>query len=210
VNSKAKTHWKLRIAVLVIVAVGLLVFFTRAFWAEHLYASLVCEERIPHSEALMLDNFDTHFYVFEHAAMLQRDGIAEKVFVPLPDLDETEAPRVVSRTVLDVLARGAGLSNFEVIPIQIKEPISLNASKQMRDALVSRHIRSVVLVTPRTRSRRSLLIYKKVLTPAGIEVGCAPVSGQISGNNWTTTWHAMVDVILEFLKLQYYRFYVLR
>jgi hypothetical protein len=43
----------------------------------------------------------------------------------------------------------------------------------------------------------------------GIKVHCVPVFGQKSPANWTKTWHGIQDVTEQFLKLQYYRFYVL-
>jgi len=200
---------KLSIAALAVLFAALIVWVTRSFWTERIGASLVCEERIAHSDGLLLENFDTNFPVFERAARLQHDGVAEKIFVPLADADDTEMPRVVSQAVLDVLARGAGLSAVEAIPIHIQEPISLNAANQIRDFLTSRNIKSVVVISPSFRSRRSLLIYKTVLGAAGIDVGCAPVSGQLNSGNWTRTWHGMQEVILQFLKLDYYRYYVL-
>jgi hypothetical protein len=40
-------------------------------------------------------------------------------------------------------------------------------------------------------------------------VYCAPVFGRTTPERWTATWHGIQDVSEEFLKLQYYRFYVI-
>ena len=65
------------------------------------------------------------------------------------------------------------------------------------------------MVTPGFRSQRSSLVYQAVLAPAGIAVYCVPVFGQKTPANWTETWHGIQEVAEQFLKLQYYRFYVL-
>jgi hypothetical protein len=64
-------------------------------------------------------------------------------------------------------------------------------------------------VTDGFRSQRSLLVYHAVLAPASIKVGCMPVFGQKTPKNWAKTWHGIQDVTEQFLKLAYYRFYVL-
>jgi hypothetical protein len=48
-----------------------------------------------------------------------------------------------------------------------------------------------------------------VLTPALIKVYCVLVFGQHTVQNWPATWHGIQDVALQFIKLQFYRFYVL-
>jgi hypothetical protein len=48
-----------------------------------------------------------------------------------------------------------------------------------------------------------------VLGDHGMRVGCDPVFGETHPENWTHTWHGIQSVGEQFLKLQYYRFYVL-
>ena len=95
------------------------------------------------------------------------------------------------------------------MPIRTIEPISLNAALQIRDFLTTAQLRSVIVLTPGFRSQRSLLVYQAVLAPAGIKVYCVPVFGEKSAKNWMKTWHGIQDVTEQWLKLQYYRFYVL-
>ncbi len=59
------------------------------------------------------------------------------------------------------------------------------------------------------RSKRSSLIYQAVLAPAGITVSCIPVFVGAAPENWSQTWHGIAEVTEQFLKLQFYRFYVL-
>jgi hypothetical protein len=201
-----RTTWKLRLSVLLIVSV--VVFLTRGFWTVKIAKSLVCEEQIPASDALLLENFDPDYLVFERAAALQKSGTAGKVFVPTPAAD-SGGPNAVSAGLLEVMARIAWLQKFEIIPIREIEPISLNAANQIRDFLKAQDVKSVIVVTPAFRSQRSSLVYSAAFTPAGIRVSCVPVFGVQTAANWTKTWHGIQDVALQFVKLQYYRFYVL-
>ena len=38
---------------------------------------------------------------------------------------------------------------------------------------------------------------------------CAPVFGEMTADTWNRSWHGVQQVAEQFLKLQYYRFYVL-
>ena len=44
---------------------------------------------------------------------------------------------------------------------------------------------------------------------AGTQLSCVPVFGSTTPQRWTATWHGIQGVVEEFLKLQYYRFYVI-
>jgi hypothetical protein len=68
----------------------------------------------------------------------------------------------------------------------------------------------VIVVTPMFRSMRSDLVYQAVLVPAGIRVYCVPAAGLETPKNWTKSWHDIQEVTEQFLKLLFYRFYVLR
>ena len=170
----------------------------------------MCPERIGHSDALLLDNFDPDYLVFARSAALQKAGIADKLFVPIEVPNEPETPHSVSEGIAELMAREAHVLKIEPIPIQINEPVSLNAANQIRDFLISDHVKSVIVVSPGFRSRRYFLIYSAVFRPAGIQVGCAPVFGITTVHNWMKSWHGMQSVAEQFFKLQYYRSYVLR
>ena len=59
------------------------------------------------------------------------------------------------------------------------------------------------------RSRRSFLIYSTVFRDAGIVTSCVPVFGRTTTENWMRTWHGIQEVVEQYGKLQYYRFFVL-
>jgi hypothetical protein len=201
-----RTTWKLRFSILILAF--LLVWVTRGYWTVKIGQSLTCEEQIRPSDALLLENFDPDYLVFERASTLRRAGVASRVLVPVQAAQDLETPSNVSEGIANVMSTIAHIPTIEVIPIPEIEPISLNAAKHLRDVLIRKGVKSIVLVTPGFRSRRSYIVYNAVFTPAGIAVHCAPVFGPHSSDSWSKSWHGIQDVALQFLKLQYYRFYV--
>lgn len=201
--------WKLRLSVLGLAI--LLGVVTRGFWIPSMGRSLVCTDGVASSEAILVENFDPNYRLFERAAALQRAGLSTRVLVPTQALwGDSKLANPVSRGIAELMGRLARVQNLEVIPVVETEPFTLNAAYQIRDFLSKEHVRSVVVVTSAFRSRRSSSVYRAVLGPAGIQVYCLPVFGEHTPENWATTWHGMEVVIEQFIKLQFYRFYVLR
>ena len=201
------TTWACRL--LVVMLVGLVVVVTRTLWVPGIGRSLVCAEDVGPSDAILVENFDPNYLVFERAAALQKAGLAPRVLVPTEASGRDPVANPVAQGIAELMARLARLEKIEIIPIREREPISLNAAYQVRDFLTREHLRSVIVVTPGLRSRRSSLVYRAVLTPAGIEAHCLPVLGEHGVENWTATWHGIEDVVEQLIKLEYYRLYVL-
>jgi len=103
----------------------------------------------------------------------------------------------------------AHLGPIEVVPMREVEPISLNAAGDILQFMERERIRSVVIVSPLFRSRRSALVYGATLGEAGITVGCEPSRGDQEASTWTDSWHGIENVLEQSLKLLYYRLYVL-
>lgn len=202
-----KTTWKFRLALLVLIIATASV--TRGLWLPRIGQDLVCAEAMNHSDVLLIENFNASYFLFERAAALHKAGLAARVVVPMHSTWDYRETDFVSQSIIALMAQVAGIPTPEILPIRIVEPISLNTVYQIRDFLTTEHLHSVIVVTDGLRSKRSSLIYHKVLDPAGIQVGCVPVFGQTHPHNWMQTWHGVQDVISQFLKLQYYRFYVL-
>lgn len=202
-----RTTWKLRLAALVVVV--LVGTWTRGFWTAQIARSLVCTGELAPSDLILVENFDPNYLLFERAAALQQAGLAPRTLVPVQASGDSQVANPVSRGIAEVMARQARMRAWETIPIREVEPISLNAASQIRDHLAREHVRSVIVVTPGFRSRRSSLVYHTVLDHAGTRVHCVAVFGQKTPGSWAKTWHGVQEVAEEFLKLQYYRFYVL-
>ena len=206
-QASIRTTWKLRLALLILGI--LLVAVTRGLWTRWIGHSLVCQEAIGHSDVILVENFTPNYLLFERAAALHTAGLAPRILVLTPAALGSVRPNAVARGIVEVMVRVAGMPEPEVLPIQITEPISLHAAYQIRDFLTTAHHQSVMVVTSGFRSQRASLIYQAVLAPAGIRVYCVPVFGQKTPANWSETWHGIQEVAEQFLKLQYYRFYVL-
>jgi len=205
-KNSIKTTWKLRVAMLVVVILTGIV--TRGFWVSQIGRSLVCAEDLSPSHVILVENSDPNYLLYERAAELEKAGIAPKTLVPVEASSDPKVANPVSLGVAEVMARQARLKDWEIILIREIEPISLNAAVQIRDRFTRDHIKSLVVVTSGFRSRRSSLVYRSVLDD-GTQVHCDPVFGQTTPERWAETWHGIQQVAEEFLKLQYYRFYVL-
>jgi len=203
-----RTTWTLRLTILFLAIV--VIPATRRWWAPAIGHSLTCVEQIQPSDAFLVENFDPDYLVFEHTRTLQASGVATKAFIPVTKAGGSEETNLIEAGIANLMIKVAWLQDTEFIPIQVREPISLNAAIQIRDVLVRDKVRSVIVVSPAFRSRRSLLVYDSVLKPAGIAVRCAPVFGTTTADNWTEQWHGIQGVTEQFIKLLYYRFWVLR
>ena len=128
-----KTTWLFRLALLLFL-VGT-AFFTRNYWTVKLGESLVCSGNPPPSDALLLENFDPDYLLFERARNLLMSGIASKVLVPIPQDKETKLPNPIAIGVMNVMAASAELPQPTIIPVPEIEPISLNAAREIRSFL---------------------------------------------------------------------------
>ena len=117
---------------------------------------------------------------------------------------------MVSEGIIGVMARvGAAAGRRDDAHGVDVEPIALNAARQLRNYAVRNNIKSVMVVAPAFRSRRSLLVYQSVLGPSGVTLKCVPVFGLTTSETWAKSWHGIQGVAEQFFKLQYYRLYVL-
>jgi hypothetical protein len=200
------TTWKFRVAL--VAALAAVAWLSSSTWSRQLGRSLVCVDSIRPVDVILIDNFDQNYLLFERAAALRKIGIAPRVVVPTELSEEADGP-TVAEGILDVMIRVSHLQDFETVPIREVEPISLNAAYQIRSRLQQIGARSVAVVTAGFRSRRSFLVYSRVFNETGISVSCVPVFGTKGLDTWQDTWHGIQDVLQQFAKLQYYRFYIL-
>ena len=107
------------------------------------------------------------------------------------------------------MARISRLGPFETVPTGGDEPISLNVARDVREYVRRHGIRSVLVCAPLFRSRRSALVYGTVLAESGVVVRCQPAKGLHGVESWTRSWHGVEDVVQQWIKLQYYRLYVI-
>jgi len=204
-----RTTWKFRLSLALLIVLA--VWAAKPWWAVSLAEGLTCSPSAQPGEALLVENFDPEPLVFARAAELARSGVSGRVLVPVrAAAHDPTSTNPVSLGITETLARVARLDKMEIIPVQEVEPITLNVAYKLRDFLTAHQVRSVTVLTQGFRSRRSYMVYSSVFNPAGISVSCFPVFGPRDATTWMTSWHGMEDVFEQFIKLQYYRFYVLQ
>ena len=202
-----RTTWKFRLGLVVVVVVA--AWLTRGWWTVAIARSLVCEANGAPSDAILVENFDPDYLVFARATRLRQDGFASRVLVPGPRIPGTSETGRVELATAEMMARLAHLGAFDIVPVREVEPISLNAARDVLRFVEQEHIRSVIVVSPLFRSRRSALVYGATLGRAGITVSCEPAKGLRTVNTWTRSWHGIENVAEQWVKLQYYKLYVL-
>lgn len=202
-----KTTWALQVAVLLVLVV--VPWATSACWTAAIGRSLVCESGLAPSDAILIENFDPDYLLFERARHLREVGIATRVLVPIRSEGERAELSAVSLGIAEVMVRISRVGPVEFVAIREVEPISLNAALDIGRFLSRTRVRSVVVVSPLFRSRRSQLVYGATLGAAGITVRCSPVEGTRGVATWTRSWHGIQDVVEQWGKLQYYRLWVL-
>jgi len=202
-----RTTWKLRLGLLALVVLAL--WLTNGWWTQSIARSLVCDASLAPSDAILVDNFDPDYLVFKRATQLRRAGLAARVLVPIRTDPGTQEPDDVALGTAQLMARIARIGEIEIVPTRGAEPITLNAARDVQSFLEREHIRSVIVVTPLFRSQRSALVYGATLGRAGTTVQCDPVQGSHGVGTWTRSSHGIQDVVEQWLKLHYYRLYVL-
>jgi hypothetical protein len=206
-SQHTRTTWRFRIGIL---ALALLAgWLSRGWWTVAIASSLVCDANGTPSDVILIENFDPDYLLFERATRLRRAGAGSRVFVPVRTDPGTSEINTVALGMVEVMAKAARVGAVEVIPTREVEPIALNAARDVLRFAERQGIRSVIVVSPLFRSRRSALVYGATLGRAGIKVRCEPVQGARGVTTWTRTWHGIQDVAEQWLKLQYYRVYVL-
>lgn len=204
---RTRTTWKFRIGLVAFILAAM--WLTSGWWTVGIARSLACEPSRAPSDAILVENFESSYLAYERAAQLRREGLAGRVLVQTMTEPDGQEPNEVTLGRLEVMAKIARVGAIEIIPTRPREPITLNAVRDMQQFLERERIRSVIVVMPLLRSRRSALVYGATLGRSGITVRCEPVQGSVSANNWTQSWHGIQDVLEQWVKLQYYRLYVL-
>jgi hypothetical protein len=202
-----RTTWKFRVGLVAITVAT--AWLTSGWWTVAVGRSLVCDANRSPSDAILVENFDPDYLLFERARTLREAGVAERVLVPVPSGSEPGELRNVALRTAEMMATLSRLGVMDVVPIREVEPISLNAARDVQRFVEEQQIHSVIVVSPLFRSRRSSLVYTATLGRAGIAVSCEPVQGTRGVANWTSSWHGVQEVAEQWVKLQYYRLYVL-
>ena len=202
-----RTTWKLRLGVVVFLLLAL--WLTSGWWIAAIGRSVTCDADVAPSDAILVESFDFDYPHFERAADLRRAGLARRVLVATPIDPATREPEAITVAETELMASRSGLGSVEYVPVRDVEPVTLNAARDVHRFLEQQHVRSVIAVTSLHRSRRSALVYAATLERAGITVHCQTVPAGVDARAWVRSRHGIEDVLEQWLKLQYYRLYVL-
>src|SRR5687767_9782161 len=124
-----RTTWLLRVSLgVLLLAVAVT---AQDFWIRTIADSLTCSATTAASDAILIENFDPDYLLFEHAGRLQMAGLAPRIFIPVKASPNPSLLNLVTNDIAAVMARHAHLASWELIPIQEVEPISLNAATEI-------------------------------------------------------------------------------
>src|SRR5688572_1177189 len=143
-----KTSSKLALVALVALVLIVVGVLTSRLWTAAIGRSLVCADTTAPSDAMLVENFDANYLLFERAAALEKAGTARTTFVPVEASSDPKVANPVSVGIAEVMARQARLRAWRPIIISLREPISLNAALQIRERLVAERVKSVAVLTP--------------------------------------------------------------
>lgn len=120
---------------------------------------------------------------------------------------DAEVPRYYHQ-MLDLYFQSEGIDASKVlrIPVEMREPVTLNTARTVVDTLHRRGCKSFVLVSPWYHSNRSFKVYRNYASEKGIIVYCKPSEGGITRSNWWTTHAGLSTVLGEVVKSIFYVF----
>src|SRR6266849_5991118 len=79
---------------------------TRGWWLTFIGHSLVCGGDIASADAILVENFDPDYRLFERAAELEQNGWSARILVPTrTSSSDSDEANPVSRGVAELMAR---------------------------------------------------------------------------------------------------------
>lgn len=212
----SKTTWRFRFLTCAVLA--LVVVAPAKVWLTAMAVSLVHEDALEPADLILVEMAVLPAPgAIDYAASLYHRGYAPRIavtrYVRSERLDDAgvEVPRSLDK-LLQIYWADAGLdgSVVESVPIEVIDPVTLNSARQVAEYCRAHHVARVILVTSRFHSRRSTLSYARYMAPLGIEVRSRPPQGGLRPDNWWRTKDGILVVTQEYVKLLYYRAFVLR
>jgi hypothetical protein len=208
-DSLAGRH-ALKFAIVSFLVLSLVAVAFRGSLLRAVAEGLVTSGPVEKAEVLLIENFEPNYLLYQEARNLRRAGKGERIIVPVQTDKDSDEPNSVSLRIAEVMCQEARIADVEFLPVRHTEPITLGVARQLSAKLKAENVSSVTVVTSGFRSRRTWLVYDSLLSPLNVRVSVAPVFGSARPENWTRTWHGIQNVVLQWVKLQYYRWAVLQ
>jgi uncharacterized SAM-binding protein YcdF (DUF218 family) len=146
------------------------------------------------------------------AADLYLEGLAPRILIsqqPVPDgyelLEEKGIDYPRERDLLEMLLLDLGIPEQAIILSDSAIDNTWEEALWVREEVVDRGLKSIILVTSPTHSRRAWLVFRKIFEGSDVRVLSFP--SQYSGFNAGEWWKErkyLRDVLLEYEKLFYY------
>ncbi len=145
-------------------------------------------------------------------ADLYKEGMAPHIFIgreELPDgqsvLKEKGVDYPESRDLLIMMLRGLGVPESACLSTEGFAGSTYDEAKLVRDLVLKKGYRILIIVTSPIHTRRSWLTFKKIFEREQVEIMMAatPYTG-FEPENWWKTRRYVRDVIIEYEKLAYY------
>jgi hypothetical protein len=194
------------VGALIVIAIAIVMSYGQCGrWLPALAETLLCEQHTGVADAVVIDNVQPNYLLFERAQRIQADGLARLVLLPIPAVLQDGTPSDVYVGFMEVMCRIARVAECTPFTAPGYEPISLTVAEGVARESQLRGVRSILLVSSKLRSRRTEAIFKQVLDRRGVRVLCQPVAGTYSTRDWFKTTHGVQDFVLQFGKLWYYR-----
>lgn len=205
-----KTTWKLRLMLAALLVLA--TFATRGWWIGAAGRGLVSEPGPCKPDVILVDNLVSDYKLFEKAGALMKLNSARMALVPVRSSDKDPGkPDLLAGEITQIMIRQARLPRCRLLPFRQVEPFTLSVARRVGRFVEShRDIHSVLIVTEALRSRRTMLVYGRVLGKLGVAACTYPVWEAGRPGGWAATWHGRQEVVLQYLKLIYYEFLLFR
>jgi hypothetical protein len=136
-------------------------------------------------------------------------GKVKRIVVVIQRIAPAHRPFGISGDYHDVVRKklkrlGLKETEFKVIVVPIRNPVTLTEAKMVLESLSQEHIKSAILLSEGFHTRRSFLAYQHIGTPLQIKIFPFACFTGYQFDNWWVQESAVREFIVELSKLVYY------
>ncbi|MFN0069889.1 MAG: YdcF family protein [Chloroflexota bacterium] len=189
-----------------LVALGLLLLHlvvNHQWWLGAMGDYLVAREELRPSDVIIVLAGNS-IYRSQHGAVLYQRGLAPRVIVS----NEPVRTHGFDSTWLELHRKGLvklDIADAAIVPIPAVSGSTHEEALHSRDIMLREGWQTAILVTDPFHTRRALLTFQSVFSPAGLTVIPAPAEGsKYQTDGWWRDPDRGIRVIQEYIKLPYY------
>ncbi|NQU16564.1 MAG: YdcF family protein [Candidatus Saganbacteria bacterium] len=163
---------------------------------------LIVQDDLKKADAIIVLSGDGNGERMEQGAKLYKDGYAKYVLISGGQLYW----KITYADIIRQHAESLGVPRSAILVEDRSESTYENAKLSI-PALVDKKIKSIILVTSPTHTRRAIRTFRRLFNPAGIEVIVYPVQkSRFSKKGWWRRHEDTQLVVFEYIKLIGYVF----